>query len=247
MAEAPVTGQRRPMLYGTKRSALTRGLAGDRPALAGEGPASAPGYRPAVSLVPAALGRKASSADWISVHINLLRVTDSLLIAGAVALGYHRSSPGLLDRTSTAAGIAASVALALIWIAALEIYKTRDPKVLGVGADEYKRVISATFRLFGFIAIASVVFSIESGATMFAVSLPVGILSLTANRWLFRRRLATEKAKGRHLSRAIVVGEPEDVRYVVQQIEKKSGPVYKILGVCLPGSRRGAPGCPAGR
>lgn len=242
MAEAPVTGQRRPMFYGTRRSALTGSLAGERPALAGDGPAQgvSPGYRPAVSLVPRELGRKASSADWISVHINLLRVTDSLLIAGAVALGYHLASPGLLSRTSTAAGIAASVALALIWIAALEIYRTRDPKVLGVGADEYKRVISATFRLFGLIAIASVVFSIQSGATMFAVALPVGTVSLTANRWLFRRRLATEKAKGRHLSRAIVVGEPEDVRYVVQQIEKKSGPVYKILGVCLPGSRRGA-------
>ncbi|MBA4101031.1 MAG: polyprenyl glycosylphosphotransferase, partial [Arthrobacter sp.] len=197
MAEAPVTGQRRPTFYGSKRSALTGSLAGERPALAGDGPAQgvSPGYRPAVSLVPRELGRKASSADWISVHINLLRVTDSLLIAGAVALGYHLASPGLLSRTSTAAGIAASVALALIWIAALEIYRTRDPKVLGVGADEYKRVISATFRLFGLIAIASVVFSIQSGATMFAVALPVGTVSLTANRWLFRRRLATEKAK----------------------------------------------------
>jgi exopolysaccharide biosynthesis polyprenyl glycosylphosphotransferase len=35
------------------------------------------------------------------------------------------------------------------------------------------------------------------------------------------------------------VGDPEDVRYVVQQVAKKSGPVYKILGVCLPGARRG--------
>ena len=52
MAEAPVTGQRRPMFYGTKGSSLTGSLAGERPALAGDGPVPAvsPGYRPAVGL-----------------------------------------------------------------------------------------------------------------------------------------------------------------------------------------------------
>ncbi|MHC6591776.1 sugar transferase [Arthrobacter sp. C152] len=184
-----------------------------------------------------ALSRKAS-AEWISTHINLLRVTDSLMVAGAVFLGYLVAGGTVTEGTGAAA--AASVAVAVVWMAALEINRTRDSKVLGVGADEYKRVAAATFRVFGLLALAAVVFSVNGGSALVTVSLPVGIAALTANRWLFRRRLATEKARGRHLSRAIVVGEPEDVRYVVHQIRKKSGPVYQILGVCLPGSRRGA-------
>ncbi|MFD2362948.1 MULTISPECIES: sugar transferase [unclassified Arthrobacter] len=236
MAEVPITRQRRPIPWRTipyeaKPSLIAGSLAGERPV-----PAVRPGpARPASVLAPA-LNRKAS-ADWISTHINLLRVTDSLMVAGAVYLGSMAAGGGtLLDGTS--AGPAAAVAV--IWMAALEINRTRDSKVLGVGADEYKRVAAATFRVFGLLAMAAVVFSINGGSALVTVSLPLGITALTANRWLFRRRLATEKAKGRHLSRAIVVGEPEDVRYVVHQIRKKSGPVYQILGVCLPGSRRGA-------
>ncbi|MFJ5862194.1 sugar transferase [Pseudarthrobacter sp. NPDC092439] len=195
---------------------------------------------------PPALSRK-ESAEWISTHISLLRLADSVLVALAVLAGYLSAGPVSFPAGSTGAGtgtmdvgIAASAGVALLWMAALGVHRTRDSKVLGVGAHEYKLVGTATFRTFAAVAIASVVFSVDGGAALVTVSLPLGICALTANRWVFRRRLAMEKAKGHHLSRAIVVGEPEDVRYVVHQIEKKSGVVYEVLGVCLPGARRGA-------
>ncbi|MCU1515612.1 MAG: glycosyl transferase involved in lipopolysaccharide synthesis [Pseudarthrobacter sp.] len=193
--------------------------------------------RPSAGATPR---RKAASA-WISTHINLLRVTDSLLVIGAVFAGYMLSTAGVfMSAGGDDRKVFAAAAVALLWLAALEIYRTRDAKVLGVGADEYKRVASATLRIFGLLAIVAVVFSVHVGTEFVTLSLPLGLVALTGNRWAFRRRLRTEKARGRHLSRAIVVGEPEDVRYVVQQVARKSGPVYEILGVCLPGARRGA-------
>lgn len=192
------------------------------------------------AAIPASPGRQAGAA-WIASHINLLRVTDSFMVAGAVFVGFLLSNVGFAPGVeSTKAGVLAAATVTLLWAVALEIYRTRDSKVLGVGADEYKRVASATLRIFGLMAISAVVFSVHGVTAFVTVSLPLGLLGLTANRWLFRRRLTTEKAHGRHLSRAVVVGEPEDVRYVVQQVARKSGPVYEILGVCLPGARRGA-------
>lgn len=163
------------------------------------------------------------------------------MVSGAVFVGYHLSSVGFSPGVESEKGGALIAALVtLLWAMALEIYRTRDSKVLGVGADEYKRVASATLRVFGLMAISAVVLSVHGGTAFVTVSLPLGLVALTGNRWMFRRRLTREKAFGRHLSRAIVVGEAEDVRYVVQQVARKSGPVYKILGVCLPGARRGA-------
>ncbi|MEO5313653.1 sugar transferase [Pseudarthrobacter sp. CC12] len=235
MAEVPISRERNPISFGgSGRPLYTGNLDNGFPVRRSH--IDSP--QPASLVAVPAKGRKAS-ADWIATHINLLRITDSLLVAGSVFLGSELASSGMF-REGSKTGVAASAAVALIWIAALEVQRTRDPKVLGVGADEYKRVAGATFRVFGFLALAAVIFSIQGGAPLATISLPAGIIALTANRWVFRRRLAREKAKGRHLSRAIVVGEPEDVRYVVHQIEKKSGPVYEILGVCLPGSRRGA-------
>lgn len=191
---------------------------------------------PALGLAKAT-GRKAAAA-WISTHLNLIRGADTVLVVAAVYLGYvvtGAAPDSLANRAATVTAMGVAVA----WLVALEMYRTRDSKVLGIGADEYKLVASATVRIFGLMAIAAVVFSIDGADAFVTVSLPLGLAGLTLNRWVFRRRLSAEKVKGRHLSRAIVVGDPEDVRYVVQQVRKKSGAVYDILGVCLPGARRG--------
>jgi exopolysaccharide biosynthesis polyprenyl glycosylphosphotransferase len=195
------------------------------------------------TALPVTPGRQAGAA-WISTHISLLRATDALVVAGAVWAGDLLSSVGFVPGVeSDKAGLLTAVTVMLLWLLALEIYRTRDSKVLGVGADEFKRVASATLRIFGLMAIAGIVFSVDGGNAYITVSLPLGLVALTGNRWAFRHRLTREKGRGRHLSRAVVVGEPEDVRYVVQQVAKKSGPVYEILGVCLPGARRGAKLC----
>jgi len=237
MAEIPVARTRRAT-FGWPVAPVAAQRSATAPLAAAEAAGTRLLLPPAA--VPATPGRKAAAA-WISTHINLLRVTDSLMVAGAVFVGFLLSSVGFAPGVeSDKGGVLTAATVALLWLMALEIYRTRDSKVLGVGADEYKRVASATLRIFGLMAITAVVFSVHGGTAFVTVSLPLGLVALTGNRWAFRRRLTREKARGRHLSRAIVVGEPEEVRYVVQQVARKSGPVYKILGVCLPGARRGA-------
>jgi exopolysaccharide biosynthesis polyprenyl glycosylphosphotransferase len=192
------------------------------------------------------LPRKEAAADrgsWTRILVNTLRLADSTLVSAAVFAGYVINS----DRLALPAGgqgsfsqTAMGLIIAVAWIGALEAYRTRDPKVLGIGAEEYKRVISASLRVFGFLAVAALILRIESASTFVVVSLPVGVTILSLNRWAFRRWLGRQKARGLCLSRAIVVGEPEDVRYVIKQVNRRSGAPYDILGACLPGARRGA-------
>jgi exopolysaccharide biosynthesis polyprenyl glycosylphosphotransferase len=175
--------------------------------------------------------------------VNTLRLADTTLVSAAVFAGYIINydrlaipSGGQGSARQTALGLVIAVA----WIAALEAYRTRDPKVLGIGAEEYKRVVSASLRVFGFLGVAALVLKIESASTFVLVSLPLGVTMLSLNRWAFRRWLERQKARGLCLSRAVVVGEPEDVRYVIKQINRRPGAPYDILGACLPGARRGA-------
>jgi len=195
--------------------------------------------RTAPPSVPARRGR----SDWTHTLTNSLRITDTALVSAAVFAGFAFNTDGL-SLTAEGSGHTRHLAIALIlgflWLGSLEVYRTRDPKVLGVGPEEYKRVLSASFRVFGFLGIVAVVFRLEAVSSFVLVSLPLGLLALTGSRWSFRRWLSREKSRGRCLSRAIVVGEPQDVRYVIKQINRKSGTAYDILGACLPGARRGA-------
>lgn len=46
-----------------------------------------------------------------------------------------------------------TVALGLLWLFALSVFQTRSHQVLGAGLEEYRRVVSATFWIFGVVAI----------------------------------------------------------------------------------------------
>ncbi|MGF4042262.1 sugar transferase [Paenarthrobacter nitroguajacolicus] len=181
--------------------------------------------------------------DWAHSLTNSLRMTDMALVAAAVFAGFVLNTEGLTLAAESPAytrHLVMALILGLVWLGSLEVYRTRDPKVLGVGPEEYKRVLSASFRVFGFLGIVAVVFRLDAVSSFVLVSLPLGLVALTGSRWSFRRWLSHEKSRGRCLSRAIVVGEPQDVRYVIKQINRKSGTAYDILGACLPGARRGA-------
>ena len=52
--------------------------------------------------------------------------------------------------------------------------------------------------------------------------------------WLHRQRRS-----GLFLTPAVVVGEPEDVRYVVRRIAENPEAAYNVLGVAVPGGQRG--------
>ncbi|MDV8149794.1 sugar transferase [Arthrobacter sp. B10-11] len=186
--------------------------------------------------------RKPSGREWARYLARFLRLTDSLTVVLSVLLGYVLRFDGghsFAESHDNAVGAVLAAGLVVLWLGALHFYRTRDPKVLGVGSSEYKRVAVATTRVFGLLAVFLVVFRLEPAWAFYVASFPLGLLALVGNRWLARRWYNRKQADGQFLVKAIVIGQPEDVRYVLGRIAKKTGAAYEILGVSLPGARRG--------
>lgn len=181
--------------------------------------------------------RRAVTQTWRKFAYRL-RITDSLAIlvsvASAYAFRFGADAPMAATEDFESRYLALSVLLLVAWIAVLEIYPTRDSRTFGVGAAEYKRVAQATLKLFGALAIAMVFVRFDVVRGYFAVALPLGLLLLTGNRWLWRKWLNRKRIAGEYLSRVIVIGEAADVEYVINQIEKNPTAGYLISGVALP-------------
>lgn len=181
--------------------------------------------------------RAAVSRMWRN-FANRLRLTDAAGIAVAVASAYLlRFDSGAMAPAGDgfeARYVVVSVLLLGGWIAVLEIFHTRDRRTFGVGGAEYKRVIQATVKLFGALAIAMVFVRFDVLRGYFAVALPLGIVLLTGSRWLWRRWLNRKRSEGRYLSRVIVIGDRTDVEYIISQFEKNPSAGYEISGVGLP-------------
>ena len=178
-----------------------------------------------------------SGPVWARRYRFRLAVSDTLIITGAVLAAlltrawWGEAVPGALNLAVSTWTIGAVVIAA--WIITVGAYHTRDARVVGIGLAEYRGVVNASLLTFGLLAIAFLVMGIDVARGFFMLALPIGLVGLLVNRWVWRNWLVWQRRQGRYLSRAIVVGAREDVDYVIGQIDKKGVSVYHIVGAAV--------------
>ena len=185
---------------------------------------------------------ESSGHAWIRFYRRGLRLTDFLVVLLTIAATYwiDVASASLSGGPASAEEyIQTASAVALLWSGSLAAYRTRESTILGVGMEEYKRVVTATLNVFGVAGIASVVAQSGEIVALFVVALPLGTLALTGSRWAWRQWINRQRVNGRYLSRVVVTGDIEDVTYVIRQLARNSGAVFDILGVLVTGGRPG--------
>ncbi len=121
----------------------------------------------------------------------------------------------------------------ITWIITLGVNHTRDARVVGIGATEYRRVVNASVLTFGLLAILFLILKVDVARGFFVLALPIGLGGLLLSRWLWRHWLIRQRSQGKFLSRAIVVGDLADVQYVIGQIERNAISAYHIIGAAV--------------
>ncbi|WP_442971335.1 sugar transferase [Rhodococcus sp. EPR-157] len=174
---------------------------------------------------------------WERQYVDRLRVTDVAVVIAAVATAQliRFGELQVEGAKALASYTGVSVGLAALWIAFLAIFRTRSPRVIGNGAEEYRRIVSATFRLFGVIAILSLLLKIDIARLYLAIALPVGLLGLLVSRWLWRKGVSKQRSKGKYQTAVLIVGSRKAAVSMAKQFERSPGAGYSVVGMCLPG------------
>lgn len=129
-----------------------------------------------------------------------------------------------------------SIGIAVAWMLALSINRSRSPRVIGSGAEEYRRVWLATLSVFGGVAIISMLFKLEIARGYLMLALPAGLLFLSVARWIARRTVVIARRKhGRCITRVLVVGNSAAVRDLTKSLARDSASEYQVVGACIPG------------
>ena len=211
-------------------------------------------FRRAPSAPPIGTAIRRTKPTWEKPYLRRLVVTDLLIIALAVGgsqvlwLGLDGSQQvGIgADRTQLVPYLTASSLLSMLWLAALKVYATRDPRVVGSGFSEYARVASTSFKVFGFIGIAALLLQLNIARGYVITAFPVGVILLVASRWMWRQWLRSQRAKGRYLIRVLLVGSAGTVNHVHSEFIGRNYLGFEIVGACLPAQDAdlGNPGIP---
>ncbi|QHC58461.1 sugar transferase [Rathayibacter sp. VKM Ac-2760] len=188
----------------------------------------------ALVLVPAP---PAEASSWRRRFSRRVLAADTLVVLGAVSL-----AAGLRWSTEPRSGdLVVAAALLILWIASVLLAQRRLHHRIGAGAEEFRRLLSATIATFGLASVASVLSHVDLPRLHVLVALPVGLGGMLAAHALTRGHLARERRAGRALSRVIVAGGLHDVTHIVTQIDRRRGRVeYDVVGVAL-GAETGVP------
>ncbi|MFE1882027.1 sugar transferase [Streptomyces diastatochromogenes] len=152
----------------------------------------------------------------------------------------------LLVADGSAAAVAAFVihaaygrwAVALVlpptWIVAMLAHRSYDRSTLGLGTEEYRRVLRGAVALPALAAGAYYLFTHDSGLfhDMIMATVPAVAIALSG-RYLLRRRMHRRWARGRDRSATLLVGPSHGIVELVAVLRRGGVQELQVAGVCL--------------
>ena len=196
-------------------------------------------HSPSAPPLPA---QAAPAFNWRKRYARMLWISDLLVLAwvvfgaqiawigmGNVAVALRADS-----RINEFSYWAFSVILIAAWMYTLTFVDSRGYRVIGSGSTEYVRIATSSFRLFGVIAIIAFLFRIDVARGFLLIALPVGILVLLAERWLWRQWLGTKRRNGEYAARVLLVGSESSVAQIARELHRSPGSGYQVVGACVP-------------
>ncbi|MDH6181695.1 exopolysaccharide biosynthesis polyprenyl glycosylphosphotransferase [Microbacteriaceae bacterium SG_E_30_P1] len=179
-------------------------------------------------------------AQWVRMYTRQLFLTDALAVLVAVGgshlLWFGTRSVELASGDLLPLGISylvVSVVLAASWLIFLHVFGTRDARIVGSGLQEYARTADATVRLFGLVAIVSLLLMIDIARGFIITAFPVGLFLILLGRWLWRQWLREKRFTGLYRVRLIVVGSTGSITELADELRRHAYAGFEVVGVCL--------------
>ncbi|MFC5286593.1 sugar transferase [Actinokineospora guangxiensis] len=135
---------------------------------------------------------------------------------------------------STVAGpvsLAAAIGLGALWWVALGVGGARDARLLGVGDEEYRRIVTTTAALTGMgAALAVLAGTVEPMRAVLLGALPVGLGALVLSRWLWRQYVHARRRRSADWShRVLVTGSAEAAARLAAELRRRRDAGFLVV------------------
>lgn len=125
------------------------------------------------------------------------------------------------------------VVMTLAWLGSLTSVGAYEVRAFGVGAEDYKRVASATLRTFLVLAVVGWVFKADLSRHLAATAFPLGGVLLVGGRYVHRSWLGRARTRGHQVHRVLVVGDSASAALLCARLHPTAYVGYAVVGACL--------------
>jgi exopolysaccharide biosynthesis polyprenyl glycosylphosphotransferase len=167
---------------------------------------------------------------WQRRYVVLCVAVDALaaLVAGGVA---YATAP---EKFSVLLYNILTVLIPFVWVLAVALNRAYEPRFLGVGSEEFRRVARAGVALTALVAFSAYVLDWSHARHYVLISLPVVTVLTVGARYALRQWLHRRRAKGEFLHRVVVVGHEVPVLEMLRRLGDESFHGLQVVAACLP-------------
>lgn len=174
------------------------------------------------------------SATWASGYLRRAAIADSMcaLMAGLLALTIRFDAP----RYPPVLYVAFTCALPVLWSASMALAGAYDSRLIGVGSDEFRKVLNAAVALTAAVSVLSYAAKIGFARGYVVIAFPCAtVFDLTA-RLVLRKHLHRMRRTGAHMRRVVAVGYAPAVADLVSLLRRDTYHGLSVVGACVAGA-----------
>ena len=192
------------------------------------------------SSASVANGRRRSQAGWASPAAgwtNAYRLRAAILdflcalAAGLLAYEIRFDSQGYLS----AEYLLLSTTLPVLWIASIALAGGYDQRFIGVGSDEFRKILNAAVSLTAGIAVISYALKFGLARGYVVLALPSAAVFDLLARYRLRKRLHKLRSTGACMARVVAVGHASAVADLIAELRRGTYHGLSVVGACLAG------------
>jgi len=152
---------------------------------------------------------------------------------GCACIGSLAAVELRFGKSVTGTYVALSVALPLLWLVVLSLAGGYDPRYIGTGSDEFRKVLNASVSLTATVAIFSYLTNIELSRTYLLTALPsMTALDLLA-RFAMRKQLHRRRKAGHCMMNVVAVGHEPAVAGLITELRRDQYHGFSVVASCL--------------
>jgi exopolysaccharide biosynthesis polyprenyl glycosylphosphotransferase len=121
------------------------------------------------------------------------------------------------------------------WCLTMAFCRAYEPRFLGVGSEEFRRVLVAATAVVAGTALVSWTFGAYSTRPFLVLALPIATLLTLAQRSLMRHHVYRLRSAGELVQRLVVVGHPSAAATFIRAVSRSSYHGLKVVAACTPG------------
>ena len=169
------------------------------------------------------------ASGWARDYLRRAALAD----LGCAILGVFAAAQIRFGNDVTGTYIALSIGLPVLWLGALWLSGGYDPRFIGTGSDEYRKVLNAGVGLTAAIALFSYAVNLQLSRGYVLIALPITTMIDLISRYSIRKRLHRQRALGHCLLSVVAVGHEMAVADLVKELGRDRYHGLTVVGACV--------------